>query len=140
MAADNIGTRYFQSATESLWSARIDRILLHPWLGLLGLAAVVFGVYEIVGVLLANQFATWAEHLLQATWVPWVRATASLVFSPRSLPFRLLAGEHGLLTMTATYLAALLLPLIMGFYLLLAAMEDSGSDFPGWPSCWMAGF
>lgn len=37
-----------------------------------------------------------------------------------------LAGEFGLITMTVTYLLFLLLPLVIGFYLFLALLEDCG--------------
>ncbi len=38
----------------------------------------------------------------------------------------ILAGEFGAITMTVTYLLFLLLPLIIGFYLFLAILEDCG--------------
>jgi ferrous iron transport protein B len=38
----------------------------------------------------------------------------------------ILAGEFGAITMTVTYLLFLLLPLIVGFYLFLALLEDCG--------------
>lgn len=39
---------------------------------------------------------------------------------------RLLFGEFGVLSMTITYLIFLLLPLVIGFYLAMAMLEDSG--------------
>ncbi|MDP4176012.1 MAG: ferrous iron transporter B [Bacteroidota bacterium] len=42
-------------------------------------------------------------------------------------PFvRLFFGEFGIITMTITYLLFLLLPLVMGFYFVMAILEDSG--------------
>jgi ferrous iron transport protein B len=38
----------------------------------------------------------------------------------------LLVGQFGVVTMTATYLVGLLLPLVAGFYLALSILEDSG--------------
>lgn len=38
----------------------------------------------------------------------------------------LLVGEYGLLTLTVTYLIGLLCPLVLGFYLGLSLLEDSG--------------
>jgi len=38
----------------------------------------------------------------------------------------IVAGEYGLLTLTVTYLFALLMPLVIGFYFGLALLEDSG--------------
>lgn len=40
--------------------------------------------------------------------------------------FRLFFGEFGVVTMTITYLLFLLLPLVISFYLAMAALEDSG--------------
>jgi ferrous iron transport protein B len=37
-----------------------------------------------------------------------------------------LVGEYGVLTLTVTYLIGLLMPLVMGFYLGLSLLEDSG--------------
>ncbi|MCF8354572.1 MAG: ferrous iron transporter B [Melioribacteraceae bacterium] len=39
---------------------------------------------------------------------------------------QLLFGEFGVITMTVTYLIFLLLPLVIGFYLVMAFLEDSG--------------
>ncbi len=38
----------------------------------------------------------------------------------------LIAGEYGVLTLTVTYLLGLLMPLVLGFYLGLSLLEDSG--------------
>ncbi|MBZ0189131.1 MAG: ferrous iron transporter B, partial [Candidatus Obscuribacterales bacterium] len=38
----------------------------------------------------------------------------------------LLVGEYGIVTLTVTYLLGLLLPLVLGFYLGLSLLEDSG--------------
>lgn len=38
----------------------------------------------------------------------------------------ILVGEYGLLTLTVTYLLGLLMPLVIGFYLGLSLLEDSG--------------
>ncbi|HEY9868757.1 MAG TPA: ferrous iron transporter B [Candidatus Obscuribacterales bacterium] len=45
---------------------------------------------------------------------------------PASLVGQVLAGEYGVLTLTVTYLVGLLMPLVLGFYLGLSLMEDSG--------------
>jgi len=38
----------------------------------------------------------------------------------------MLSGDYGVLTLTVTYLLALLMPLVIGFYLSLSILEDSG--------------
>lgn len=40
--------------------------------------------------------------------------------------YELLAGEFGVLTLTITYILGLLLPLVIGFYVMLSLLEDSG--------------
>ncbi len=125
-AADDLAHRFFRVATSAKWPERIDRLLMNPWTGLAFVAALLVGVYESVGVLVANRLVGWAELTLQSTWVPAVETGLAHVVTPGSLIFRLLAGEYGLLTSTVTYLLALLLPLVTGFYLLLAVLEDSG--------------
>lgn len=51
-------------------------------------------------------------------------ASADFVFNN---PFiKLFFGEFGVLTMTITYLVFLLLPLVIGFYFIMAVLEDSG--------------
>jgi ferrous iron transport protein B len=44
----------------------------------------------------------------------------------RSIIGNTLSGEYGIFTLTVTYLLALLLPLVVGFYMALALLEDSG--------------
>ncbi|MCS6989281.1 MAG: ferrous iron transporter B [Chloroherpetonaceae bacterium] len=55
--------------------------------------------------------------------------TQNFAFSQETLwgkAVTILAGEFGAFTMTVTYLAFLLLPLVMGFYAFLAVLEDCG--------------
>lgn len=48
------------------------------------------------------------------------------VKAPLAVLGNLLVGEYGVLTLTVTYLIGLLLPLVIGFYLGLSILEDSG--------------
>jgi ferrous iron transport protein B len=59
-------------------------------------------------------------------WVPFVERVVGAVFAPGTAIYTILAGEFGVLTMTPTYLLGVILPLVIGFYLLLALLEDSG--------------
>ena len=47
-------------------------------------------------------------------------------FHFQSLFIKLLFGDYGIVTMTVTYLLFLLLPLVIGFYFVMAMLEDSG--------------
>jgi ferrous iron transport protein B len=58
--------------------------------------------------------------------VPVHRGVVGRVFAEGSALYTIFAGEFGVLTMTPTYLFGVILPLVTGFYLLLAVLEDSG--------------
>ncbi|HYF80554.1 MAG TPA: nucleoside recognition domain-containing protein, partial [Symbiobacteriaceae bacterium] len=66
------------------------------------------------------------EWAFGAHITPWIVENVSRVINPESFIGQLLIGEFGLLTMTLAYLFGLLLPLVVGFYMVLAFMEDSG--------------
>jgi len=51
-------------------------------------------------------------------------ATSTFAFQNKIV--RLFFGEFGVITMTITYLLFLLLPLVIGFYFVMALLEDSG--------------
>lgn len=126
--ADALATRFYRpgDAGYGRWQRHLDEVLLHPLWGWLVLVALLGAVYQLLGVEVANRLVGWLEALLGRTWVPWVRAALSPVLAPGSLGAELLTGRYGLLTMTVTYLVALLLPLITGFELMLAVLEDTG--------------
>ena len=64
--------------------------------------------------------AEMAEHPESVVWNFWPR--------PGLLEFvgNMLVGDYGVLTLTVTYLIGLLMPLVLGFYLGLSLLEDSG--------------
>jgi len=64
--------------------------------------------------------------LMEGHWEPAVRSVVFRVIPESSVIGTVLAGKYGMLTMTFTYLIGLLLPLVIGFYLVLAILEDSG--------------
>ncbi|MBN1193361.1 MAG: ferrous iron transporter B, partial [Coriobacteriia bacterium] len=64
--------------------------------------------------------------VMAGLWEPLARGAVAGVFEPTSVAYAFLAGEFGVLTMTVTYLLGVILPLVSGFYLLMAVLEDSG--------------
>ncbi|HOJ21997.1 MAG TPA: ferrous iron transport protein B [Armatimonadota bacterium] len=108
-------------------SAALGRWTLHPVTGLVTLAAVLWVMYQFLGVFIAQTVVGYTEgELMQGYWEPWARATAARWFGDGSLAHTLLVGEFGVVTMTVTYLLGLLLPLVAGFYFSLSILEDSG--------------
>jgi ferrous iron transport protein B len=59
-------------------------------------------------------------------FVPLVQGLVGRVFAAGSPLHTILAGEFGVLTMTPTYLLAVILPLVAAFYVLLSLLEDTG--------------
>ncbi|WP_286679134.1 ferrous iron transport protein B [Candidatus Aquicultor secundus] len=106
---------------------KIGRLVLNPITGVPILAVILFGLYELVAVLVAQDIVGLTEGtIMKGYWEPFIRGIVSPVVSQSTPLGKILIGEFGILTMTITYLLGLLLPLVLGFYLALALMEDSG--------------
>lgn len=108
-------------------SAWLGTMALHPVAGTLILGGVLYGLYELIGVLFAQVIVGFTEGtVMQGYWEPLVRHLMSRMLATDSVAGSILIGEFGVLTMTVTYLIGLLLPLVLGFYLALSVLEDSG--------------
>jgi ferrous iron transport protein B len=109
------------------FATRLGRLTLHPVWGTLLLLAFLAFMYQLMGVYIAQDLVGVTEGtLMNGYYAPWITGLVAHVISPGSFFGQLLVGEFGLLTMTVTYLLGLLLPLVIGFYMILAFMEDSG--------------
>jgi len=108
-------------------AARLSRAMLHPLTGLPILAATLFAVYKVLGEWVAGGVVGITEEVvMQGYWEPFVRGAVERVFAAGTVVHTFLAGEFGVLTMTPTYLIGVILPLVAGFYVLMALLEDSG--------------
>ena len=106
-------------------SRRLGRLAVHPVWGWPILLAVLYALYEFVGVFGAGTLVDLLEKkLFHAYLNPWVVALFSYV--PWSLPRDLIAGEYGLFTMGLSYGLAIVLPIIVTFFTAFALLEDSG--------------
>lgn len=114
------------SAAETI-RQKIGRLVLNPIAGVPILALILYGLYELVAVFIAQTVVGITEEMImQGYWEPFIRGVIEPVVSEKSALGTILIGEFGVFTMTVTYLLGLLLPLVLGFYLALALMEDSG--------------
>lgn len=105
----------------------LGRLCLHPVSGLAILVGVLWGCYELIGVWVAGDVVGLTEEaIMQGHWEPWIRALVGPMVPESSVLGQILIGEFGVLTMTVTYLLGLLLPLVIGFYVALSILEDSG--------------
>ncbi len=109
------------------FSARLSAAMMHPATGIPMLMLLLYGMYVVLGQWIAGGVVGFVEGtLMQGYWVPFVERAVGAVFAQGSAMYTVLAGEFGVLTMTPTYLLGVILPLVTGFYLLLALLEDSG--------------
>ncbi|HEX9092600.1 MAG TPA: ferrous iron transporter B, partial [Coriobacteriia bacterium] len=108
------------------FSARLSRWMLHPATGLPMLAALLVGMYALLGQVVAGGVVGLAEGFMKSAWEPLVRGLVERFAASGTGVHTFLAGEFGVLTMTPTYLIGVILPLVTAFYLLLSLLEDSG--------------
>lgn len=109
------------------FSAKLSHWMMHPATGLPLLGLLLWGMYVVLGQWVAGGLVGITEEtIMLGYWVPFVEDLVGRVFAEGSALYTILAGEFGVLTMTPTYLIGVILPLVTGFYLLLAVLEDSG--------------
>ncbi|MCY0881378.1 MAG: ferrous iron transport protein B, partial [Firmicutes bacterium] len=118
-------TRYGRSTRPS-FSQRIDAVLFTPWGGLISIALVVALLYYGVGVLVADHVVEWMESGITHAVLPILRQRLLRIFPLHSIGFQMVLGPYGMISSGLIYIVGLLLPLVAGFYLILAFLEDSG--------------
>jgi ferrous iron transport protein B len=117
-----------QATTEGAGiGAHLSYLMLQPATGLPLLGLLLYAMYKVLGQWIAGGLVGITEGvLMKGYWEPFARDLVGHVFAVGSVPYTFLAGEFGVVTMTVTYLIGVILPLVTGFYLLLALLEDSG--------------
>lgn len=105
----------------------MGRWMLKPVTGIPMLAVTLYLMYKIIGVFVAGTVVGFTEEtLMEGIYKPLIISLMSHIVSGGSFIGNLLIGEFGILTMVPVYILGLLLPLIIGFYMLMAFLEDSG--------------
>jgi ferrous iron transport protein B len=100
---------------------------VRPLTGIPILLGVLYVVYWFVGVVVAQTVVGITEEMLMSGYYgTFITSLIYRFLAEGSFLGDLLAGEFGVLTMAPIYLLGLLLPLVVGFYLALSVMEDSG--------------
>jgi ferrous iron transport protein B len=101
--------------------------MIKPLTGIPILIGVMYLMYQIVAVFIAQTIVDFTEGtLMEEMYHPFIINLLTKIISEESFLGALLIGEFGVLTMTVSYILGLLLPLVIGFYFFLSAMEDSG--------------
>jgi ferrous iron transport protein B len=99
---------------------------MHPVYGIPILIAVLYAVYQFVGVFGAGVVVNFLEKTVFGEYLnPWV---AKIVHFLLPVPFlqELIIGDYGLVTMALTYAIAIVLPIVGFFFFAFGLLEDSG--------------
>lgn len=108
------------------WARWIGQALLTPLGSLVSIGMLLTMVYYLIGVVVADVVVSYLEGLMNGAVIPVLSGAVGALVGHGTIIDRLLVGQYGLLSAGLIYVVALLLPLIVAFYLLLAALEDSG--------------
>lgn len=106
--------------------SRLGRLMLRPSTGFPLLLLTLWVIYELVGVFLAQVIVPVTEEFMIEYYEPAIGSLLDTFLPRDSVINNLLTGRFGLLTFTVTYMAGLLLPLVLGIFLVLSVLEDSG--------------
>ncbi len=121
----NETVHYNQS--KSLFKNKLSSWMVKPITGIPLLGLLLYIIYKFIGVFVAQTVVYWTEEwFFLDRYEPIIRALISNSVGLNNFFGEILGGEFGILTMAVTYTFGLLLPLVAGFYLLLAILEDSG--------------
>ena len=127
-AADALAASVIRRSAQSspLLSQRIGQYVVHPLWGIPCLLAVLFAVYQFVGVFGATTLVGLLEEdlfegILNPAFTRFVETTVDLPWLAE-----LLVGQYGLWTMGMTYALALILPIVTTFFIAFGILEDSG--------------
>ncbi|MHB0967752.1 MAG: ferrous iron transport protein B [Bellilinea sp.] len=104
----------------------LGRLATHPVWGLPILLLALYGMYWFVGVFGASTLVGLLEKDLFGNIInPWLsNQIANLIPIPLVVDF--LVGEYGIWTVGVTYAFALLLPIVITFFITFGILEDSG--------------
>lgn len=105
---------------------RLGRIAAHPLLGWPILAAVLYGMYLVVGVLAAGTLVDLVEKTVFGQWINPAAIRVADAVIRWGLARDFLVGQYGLITMGLTYGLAIVMPIATSFFLAFAVLEDSG--------------
>ena len=109
------------------FKTKLSRWMLNPITGFPILFVVLGFMYYFLGVFFAQTIVDFTEGVVMGQYYQnFILQLLSPAFQEGSFWYKLFIGEFGLLTMVPIYILGLLLPLVIGFYLLLSLLEDSG--------------
>ena len=116
-----------ETTTREVWGSRLSRWMIQPVTGIPLLILTLFLLYQLIGVFVAQTVVDFTEGFIMGEYFqPIAKALVGKVVAPGTAVNEILVGQFGVITMTVTYLIGLLFPLVLGFNLVLALLEDTG--------------
>jgi ferrous iron transport protein B len=115
-----------ESGKSSVIAFQLGKWSMHPVYGIPILLAVLYGVYQFVGVLGAGTVVNFLEKTVFGQYLNiWA---AKIVRHIIPVPFLqdLIIGDYGIVTMALTYAIAIVLPIVGFFFFAFGILEDSG--------------
>jgi ferrous iron transport protein B len=110
-------------AVKSLWT--LERLSTHPLWGFVVLAAILYGLYQFVGVFAAGYLVDFVQEILfKGILLPPVVRLLSQI--PGEHVRNFFIGEYGQITMGLTYALAIVFPIVTAFFLAFSFLEDTG--------------
>lgn len=132
LAADTLSKTIISRSLNSspLLSQKIGQYVVHPFWGFPILLAVLYAVYQFVGVFGATTLVGLLEEDLFGEILNPAFTTFFENLNSKTLNIAwlndLIVGEYGLWTMGMTYALALILPIVCTFFIAFGILEDSG--------------
>ncbi len=115
-----------RNAGHPSFAVQVGRLSTHPLWGLPILAVVLYAMYWFVGVFGSGVLVNLIEKNLFGQIInPWLTVQVEHLI-PITFISQILVGPYGLWTMGVTYALALLLPIVITFFITFGILEDSG--------------
>lgn len=118
---------YIRISDKNSILSNIGSLMLKPLIGIPILGFLLYLIYLVIGVIVAQHIVDFTEKILMGTYYfDFIMGITKGFLNPDHFAGNLLIGEFGILTMVPIYLLGLLLPLVIAFYFLMSLLEDSG--------------
>jgi ferrous iron transport protein B len=105
---------------------RIGNASMHPVWGLPILFAVLYAIYQFVGVLGADILVGLVEETIFGEYLNPMFLKVVNTIVPTQFLKDMLVGEYGVITMALTYAIGIILPITTTFFIAFSVLEDSG--------------
>lgn len=106
---------------------KVSDLILNPITGIPFLFVLLYILYKIIGEVIAQHIVGITENLIMGTYYHnFILSLTDGFLDQTTFLGQLLIGEFGVLTMVPIYIIGLLLPLVIGFYLFMSILEDTG--------------